>query len=352
MSRQVAPVLVALSLAALPLAAQEAKSYTLSGRDVAIYNLAGEVSLVAGSGAGVGISVTPIGHDADRLTIEEGDLRGRPTLRVLYPDTRIVYPALGRGNNSSFTVREDGTWGGSGDGGHGRSEGRKVTVRGDGNGLEAAANLRISVPSGQRVSVYLGVGRMDVTNVEGDLRLDLSSGNVAARGTRGRLDIDTGSGDVTLNEASGEINLDTGSGDVTVTRVSNGDLKVDTGSGSVNASGVTTTAVDIETGSGDIEMAETTAPRISLETGSGSVRATLRGALEQLHVDTGSGDVTIHLPEGLGATVDLGTGSGEFTVDFPLQMTRKSEGNLRGQLGDGHGRIEIETGSGDIALVR
>lgn len=349
------PRLLQLSLlafaAALPLSAQQPHSYVLSGADVAIYNLAGEVSVLGGSGPAVTVEVTAAGHDAGRLTVENGDLRGRPTLRVLYPEDRIVYPALGRGNNTNFTIRDDGTWGESNDW-HGRSDGRKVTIRGDGSGLEASASLRIAVPTGKRVSVYLGVGRIDVTNVDGDLRLDAASANVNSRGTSGALNIDTGSGDVAVQDASGTISLDTGSGDIHLTRMKGSELKLDTGSGSVDGTGIASADATIETGSGDIKLDDISVPRLSLETGSGSVDAKLKGALDRLHVETGSGDVTIRLPEGVGATVDLDTGSGDFVLDFPLQFTKKREGNLSGRLGDGRGRIEIETGSGDIALVK
>lgn len=55
----------------------------------------------------------------------------------------------------------------------------------------------------------------------------------------------------------------------------------------------------------------------------------------------------------MNATVDLETGSGgTWTWPSPLQLVRKSEGEIRGTLGDGRGRIEIETGSGDISLTR
>jgi hypothetical protein len=350
------PRLLHLSLLALvtavPLSAQQSHNYTIPGNDVVIYNLAGEVTVLGGSGGTVSVDVTTIGSDGARLTVENGDLRGHPTLRVLYPDDRIVYPALGRGNNTNFTIREDGTWSGSGESWRDRSDGRKVTIRGDGSGLEAAANLRITIPAGKRVSVYLGVGRIDASNIDGEIRLDAASADVTSRGSRGGLDIDTGSGNVTVQDASGRVSLDTGSGDVQITRMKDGDLKVDTGSGSVEGTGIAAAQATIETGSGDIRLDDLSAQRLSLEAGSGDVRATLKGALDLLHVETGSGNVTIHLPEDIGATVDLDTGSGEFNLDFPLQLTRKSEGNLRGRLGDGRGRIEIETGSGDIALVK
>jgi DUF4097 and DUF4098 domain-containing protein YvlB len=62
--------------------------------------------------------------------------------------------------------------------------------------------------------------------------------------------------------------------------------------------------------------------------------------------------VTLHLPDNIDATVDLETGSGDFDLAFPVQLMRKREGGLEGKIGNGRGRIEIETGSGDIALVK
>jgi len=343
-------VFLPLVAAALPLSAQQTQTYSLSGNEVALYNLAGQVSVLGGSGSAVSVDVTTLGPDGGRLRVETGDLRGRQTLRVLYPEDRIVFPALGRGSSSNLTIRDDGTWGESQDGWSGRSGGRKVTIRGDGAGLQASANLRITVPVGKRVRIYLGVGKVDITNVDGDLRVDAATADITSRGTRGDLNIDTGSGDVAIEDASGTVSLDTGSGDIHVTRMKEGDLKVDTGSGSVDGTGIAAGAATIETGSGDIRLTDITAPRLSLETGSGSVRADLKGSPDLLHVETGSGDVVLRLPDGIDATVDLETGSGEFNLDFPLQSVRKSEGNLRGKLGDGRGRIEIETGSGDIAL--
>lgn len=339
-------------VSALPLSAQQTQNYTLAGTDVALYNLAGEVRVLGGSGSAVTVDVSTIGPDAGRLRVENGELRGRQTLRVLYPEDRIIFPELGRGNSSNLTIREDGTWGDNQDRWNGRSGGRRVTIRGDGSGLEAAANLRITVPAGKRVRVFLGVGKVEISNVDGDLRIDTGSGNVTSRGTSGGLNIDTGSGDVAIQDATGSVSLDTGSGDITITRMKDGELKVDTGSGSVEGTGIATTAASIETGSGDIRVTDLSAARLSLETGSGSVRADLTGALDLLHVDTGSGDVTLHLPDGINATVDLETGSGDFNLEFPLQLVHKSEGNLRGKIGDGRGRIEIETGSGDISLMK
>jgi lia operon protein LiaG len=339
------------TIATSPLMGQASKSYTLIGNEVAIYNLVGEVTVMAGTGNAVTVEVTSTGPDRDRLKVETGQIRGAQTLRVLYPSDQIVWRSMGRGSNTNFSIRDDGTWGGSGDWSH-RDGHRKITIRGDGDGLEAAANLRITIPAGRKTGIYLGVGRMEASNVDGTLRLDTSSGDVTARGTRGELHIDTGSGSIQAEQVAGQVSLDTGSGDVTITGHSKGDLEIDTGSGSVTGSKLETRILKVDTGSGDIRLDGVTASNVELETGSGSVRADLTTAIETISIETGSGDVTLRLPDGTGATVDLDTGSGDFDVELPVQLLKKSEGSLTGRIGDGRGRIHIETGSGDIALLK
>lgn len=336
----------------------QASTHTLAGNSVAVYNLVGQATIQGGTGSAVTVQVTPVGSDGGKLKFENEVIRGRPTLMVVYPEDRIVYRAMGRGSNSSFTVRDDGTWGSYGnddddrDRGRHRGKGRQIRVHGDGDGLEAAADLKIMIPAGKRVAVYVGVGRVDVSNVDGDLLVDAASADIATRGTRGSLHLDTGSGDLRVERAEGSARLDTGSGNVQITGFRNGVLNIDTGSGGVEASGIESSDLEIDTGSGDITLNDVTAARLSLDTGSGSVQATLRTSPSDVSVETGSGDVTLRLPDPVDATVELDTGSGELTIDFPLQLIKKSDGNIRGRIGAGKGRISIETGSGDISLTK
>ncbi|MEM7416716.1 MAG: hypothetical protein AAF389_14520, partial [Gemmatimonadota bacterium] len=58
---------VAAALVAGPLGAQDVER--VSGQNVAIYNLAGEVDVVRGSGSDVVVRIDRGGRDADELTI-------------------------------------------------------------------------------------------------------------------------------------------------------------------------------------------------------------------------------------------------------------------------------------------
>jgi lia operon protein LiaG len=341
-------LILALHLPLATVAAQQVERYTIPGSDVAIYNLAGEVRVEAGSGS-VTAEVTRGGADAGKLKVMKGEVDGWETLRLLYPADRIQYGQLSEGSSTQLRVRENGTFGDDHDG-EGKQRGKRITIAGRGGGLDAHADLRMSVPPGKRVAIYLAVGKVSVTNVEGDLWLNASAAPVTTSGTRGDLDIDVGSGAVQVSEARGELSVDTGSGSVSVSGVSGEKVSIDTGSGDVTASNVQTKELSVDTGSGDIQVTGLVAPQVALETGSGSVAADVQGEIWNVNVQTGSGDVTLKLPPNLGAEVDIETSSGDIETDFSVSVTRHARDHLTGRIGDGRGKIAIETGSGGIKL--
>lgn len=291
MSGRLVPAVAAALLAMAPaLEAQE--THRLSGPEVAIYNLAGRVELVRGTGSDVVVRLTRGGRDGDRLRVEAGALRGRTALRVVYPDDEIIYPEMGRGSNTTQRVRGDGTF----SDGY-RRGGERVRIRGSDRGLEAWADLVVEVPAGRELSVYLAVGESE------------------ARGLDGEILIDTGSGSVRFSDVDGD-------------------------------------EVAVDTGSGSIDLDQVASPDIYLDTGSGSVDLNLLEDVESLDVDTGSGSVRANAPSSLGARIEVETGSGGIDVEFPVEVRTVRRDRLVGTIGDGRGRIRIDTGSGGVRLTR
>jgi hypothetical protein len=344
-------VALAVALAPPPTAAQTAERHSLPGDDVAVYNLAGVLRVEGAAGSDIVVEVMRAGGDGAKLRIETGPLRGRATLRVLYPDDRIVYPALGPHSTTTLDVADDGTFN---DHESRRFAGRRrVQISGGGRGLQAWADLRVVVPAGKRVAVYHGVGEATVSNVDGDLKVDVASADVTANRTKGSLRIDTGSGAVRLTDATGDVSLDTGSGGVVFARVRGRQIDVDTGSGEVTGDRIEADALKVDTGSGDVQLTAVRSPDVHVDTGSGNVRVDLLGDVESLHVDTGSGNVTLNVPATFGATVDIDTGSGE--IDFAgvtLRVRSIEKDHVVGEIGDGRGTMKVETGSGDVKLRR
>jgi DUF4097 and DUF4098 domain-containing protein YvlB len=338
-------------LPALAAPAEAARTYSLTGDDVAIWNPAGEVHIDAASGNAVQVDVSPMGRDAADLKIDDQPLGGRPTLRVLYPTDRIVYPPMGRWSNTNTSIHSDGTWGNDNHN-HGMSWlGRHLTIHGSGSGTEAWTDLVVRVPKGRKVSVYSLAGAAEIRNVDGKLLFDGGSGGVQAEKCRGMLTLDLGSGGVQVAGFEGELNVDTGSGGVRVSDVSGARVHLDTGSGSVTGDRIVTDDLYVDTGSGSVDMSQVDAKRAKLDTGSGGVDLGLLSRTSDLDIDTGSGSVRVTLPTDFSAQLHIETGSGGIHSDLPVTIEEKDSGLLRGTMGSGTGRLHVDTGSGGVSLL-
>lgn len=342
------------TLLALPavLAAQDVERFELRDEHVAVYNLAGEAAIEPGDGAAVVVEIRRGGRDARQLRIEHGPIEDRGTVRVIYPDDDVHYdaPHGWGGFSTDLYVRDDGTFSDRHWSRDRRERGRRVRISARGGGLDAHADLRVRVPRGRRVALYLGVGVVTVRNVDGALRVDGHATPVTASGTRGELVVDVGSGEVGVTDAEGTVDVDTGSGSVTVRTVRGDVLRVDTGSGGVDVTAVTVRRLDIDTGSGSVRVGDASAESVLIDTGSGSVTAAFSGTADDVEIDTGSGSVTLTLPASFGATVDLETGSGGIDLDFPVRVRRVERDHVVGTIGDGRGRLKVDTGSGRIVV--
>lgn len=318
--------------------------YTITGNDVAIYNLVGTLEVVRGDGASVVAEVTMKGKDAARLDVKTGVIDGKQTLRVMYPSDRILVPEFGENSTSTFRVRDDGTFGGKDHSGH------KVTLSGKGDGLEAGADIRVMIPAGKKVALFWGHGKCDVSRVTADLSIDGASMPVSATDIKGSFHVDIGSGFVRVQNATGDVSIDTGSGEVSLTGIKGESIDVDTGSGGVTGSDLSAPNVSIDTGSGSIEVGKLTAERVSLDTGSGEVTAELSEGIQTIEIDSGSGDVSVTIPKRFGARLSVETGSGGIETNLTLETSVRKHDELVGTIGDGKGRLTIETGSGTVSI--
>lgn len=330
---------------------QEPETVSLTGAKIGIWNLVGQVHVVAASGGtAVVVEIARHGADGAKITTAQGELGGFQSLRLIYPSPDILYRPAGRTSGeweSDLRVRDDGTfgdddhWGG----------GHRVRISSEG-GIDASADLTVKVPRGARVTIRLAVGTITAVNVNGDLTLDTNDGDITTTGTAGRLVLDTGSGDVKMTGHDGDASIDTGSGDVTASSLRGHDLSFDTGSGDVTLEGAAADALSVDTGSGAVSVSGLASGRVKVDTGSGDVTLGYTTSPTDIDIDAGSGDVRIESPAGLNAHVDFETSSGDITTDFPVTLTSHERDELHGTIGTGGGRLHVETGSGDIKLLK
>ena len=333
--------LLLVSGGAVP-SARAGERVVLAGDRVSVHNLVGRLTILPGDGESAVAEIDRLGRDANRLRVESGQLRGFQALRIIYPSNRIHVKDFG--GRSTFWVRDDGTLDGK------TGDGHKVEITGRHDGLDARADVKLYVPKGVRLEVKWGHGSAEVDEVAASVAIEGASLDVEGSRNTGPLSISVGSGSVRVASGRGSIHVETGSGDVEVQDTESGKVVIETGSGTIRASGIDAPTLSFETGSGDIEAAGIRSEKASLETGSGRVELELRSDTDLLHVETGSGDVVVSVPQGIGARVHLESGSGPIETSIPLQVTKRTRRELTGTIGDGRGNLSLETGSGRVEL--
>jgi hypothetical protein len=342
-------LLLAFALTATATASSAADRYPVRGASVAVYDLEGRIDAEAGTGTDIVVEVTRGGADAEKLRVEQGGVGEWQTLRVVFPGNRVTVRG-GEFWGTDMRVGDDGRFS---DGSLVGDEGgrHKVQISSRSGGLEARADLRVQVPKG-KMALFLGVGSLSITNVEGNLKVDVASADATVRGTRGSLDIDSGSGTVKVSDVAGAIKLDTGSGSTTVRGIRGERLSLDTGSGGLTVIDAAVDVLSADSGSGSVEIQDLAAQEIALDSGSGSVRMSLlASSLRSIEIDSGSGGVTLSVPENLDASFECEAGSGGIDILVPHELTERSGDHVSGRFGSGRGHIHIESGSGGVRIV-
>lgn len=367
-------LVLGLGLGLSPLArAQEEQTLQLGGDQLVLVDLIGEVRVEGHSGDRFEVKIQIQGEDArpDLIRVESEEKGSESRVYIHFPiedEQDYVYPPMGRGSNSSFRFDpddSDSSWMSKVFGSR-----RKIEVQGSGRGTEVWADVTIRVPAKAACEVYLGCGRIDASEVEGDLKLDTHVGPIQVDGVQGRLSLDTGSGHVELSAVTGDTSVDTGSGHVDIESVK-GNLAVDTGSGHVSLRDVEGEEVAVDTGSGRVEARNVRCRRFSVDTGSGGVDAS-RLSADEVSIDTGSGGIDLALDEMGGGDFDLETGSGGIELTLPDNASARIEGETGGgrirvdlegaeidqlerdyvrlSIGGGEAEVSLETGSGSIRI--
>lgn len=178
---------------------------------------------------------------------------------------------------------------------------------------------------------------LEIDSVSADISLDKVDG--------ASLDVDSVSGKLRLDSGAKKIEIDSVSGTVELT-ASAADTHVETVSGNIRTRGLSG-KITLETVSGDIDADSNGYSSLEASSVSGSIR--LRGTPAdepRFSVNTMSGDVQLQLPEATSAQLEASSFSGRIRSDFG----NVDENELKVRLGDGRGKVEVETFSGDIEI--
>ena len=345
---------LALLLAAGPAAAGEfQKTFRFDADDLQVAAMVGRIEVRPAAGDAFEVTVHVRGADADEGLVSFVEEKDR--LRVEFPldeHDRYVYPEMG-GRQTTIRFRdheaEESSWLKKIFDG---MNGQKITVTGDGRGLELWTDVTIAVPRGAGLVVRHGVGAVEARRIVGDLDLDTHSGAIAVEDLAGDLRADTGSGAVVANFVEGNVDVDTGSGAVALQGIEGDKVLVDTGSGGVTADGIACGRFLVDTGSGSVRARHVAADAADIDTGSGGVTLQLdRMGTGRFVIDTGSGGIDLVLPPDASARISADTGSGSVQADLDgATVEHQERSEMRLTVGGGDARVILDAGSGSITV--
>jgi hypothetical protein len=225
--------------------------------------------------------------------------------------------------------------------------------------------LALDVPARLPVRLRSTSGDIETTGLQGPQDVESTSGDLVVTEATGGLRVATTSGDITVSTA-GPVMLRTVSGDVTAEDLS-GPLDAHTTSGQLVVRGgrdslaLATVSGDIlvdraprglraSTTSGDIR-AHGVSGALLCSTSSGDVEAWLVTPLTRAEVMTGSGDIAVRIPHGLGCEIEMRTSNGSLETSMPLERTTYTRHLVTGRVGNGTVPVRLRTSSGDIHLL-
>jgi DUF4097 and DUF4098 domain-containing protein YvlB len=165
---------------------------------------------------------------------------------------------------------------------------------------ERSLRIELRVPRDTRADVRSGDGSVDVSGLQGDIRISTGDGSIRAVGVAGALDARTGDGSV---HADGRFE-----------------------------------ALEVHTGDGSVEVDALAGSHVS----------------SAWRIETGDGSVNVRLPGQLSADLDVRTGDGSLNIDLPLSMKTANTGEdrkeLHGKLNGGGQPLYVRTGDGGVHI--
>jgi hypothetical protein len=212
--------------------------------------------------------------------------------------------------------------------------GSTVSVRTEGRHGPPSVDLVITAPA------WMG---LDLSGVNGDVKVDGAKGPVTVETVQGSVNVAGGQGIVSLRSVQGSVALRGAKGRIEVHSV-NEDVSVSDASGELAA----------ETVNGEIALNRVDATSLDASTVNGDL--SYDGPIHnggRYSLSSHNGDVTLTMAEGSNAAVSVSTFNGEFESEFPVTINETRKGKrFNFTVGTGSAQVTLESFQGTVRLVR
>ena len=206
----------------------------------------------------------------------------------------------------------------------------------------------IEVPHDTELSTQVASGSLDISNVRGPVKVDSASGSIKVNGVERQTTLNTLSGSIEAENIGDDLRASSASGSVTASKIK-GDVRISALSGGTQIIGPGG-RVDADTASGTVEVTGATRD-VKAHAVSGTVTVQGNpGDTSYWDLKTGSGVVHLGVPTDANFRLSAEAVSGQIKTDVPIVIEEQGKHSLRARMGNGGGRVEVHTISGEIRV--
>jgi DUF4097 and DUF4098 domain-containing protein YvlB len=221
-----------------------------------------------------------------------------------------------------------------------------------GKDLKRVNNISISyvieVPHDTEISTTVVSGSQTIVNVRGPVKADSASGSIRVDQIDRQTQLTTLSGSIEAQNVGDDLRASSASGSVNVSKIK-GDIRISALSGTTQVSGPGG-RVDADTASGTVEVQGATR---DVKAHAASGRVDVQGnPSESSYWDlkTVSGVVQLGVPPSANFHLTAEAISGQIKTEVPIVIEEQGKHSLRARMGNGGGRVEVHTVSGEIRV--
>jgi DUF4097 and DUF4098 domain-containing protein YvlB len=206
----------------------------------------------------------------------------------------------------------------------------------------------IQVPHDTEVSATVASGGQSIRNLRGPVSVKAASGSIHVEKIDRDAQLSTASGSISASDIGTDVRVSSASGTVTVSNVK-GDVRINAISGVIRVA-QPGGRVDADTASGEVEI-RGAANDVKARATSGRVFVQGNPSADSYwELKTVSGGVQLSVPSTASFHLSGEAVSGEIRADIPIFIEEQGKHSIRAHMGNGGGRVEVHTVSGEIRV--
>jgi DUF4097 and DUF4098 domain-containing protein YvlB len=206
----------------------------------------------------------------------------------------------------------------------------------------------IQVPRDTEVDATVASGAQTIRGVRGPVKVQAASGSIRVEQVERDAQLSTASGSISATDIGSEVRVKSATGSVTVTNT-RGDVIVDALTGVIRVSRPGG-RIEAKTASGDVDI-QGAVSDVKANAASGRVSVQGNpGADSYWELKTMSGTVQLGVPASANLHLSAEATSGEIRTDIPIVIEEQGKHSLRAHMGNGGGRVDMHTVSGEIRV--